>query len=168
LGTVSTFVILTVHWIGVVGPLLLEYVRSDPKFLEQFEAPPSKREPDYAGPMEPEIPPDFEDEADREARRRRERGAEQNDGDGETQAGGNVTQKKKKGLGASFSNILAGATAKAGGQRRFRKKQGHIHVNGHTYNSDGVALPQLEGGPLRTEGAPIDRIVVRGGEKLGV
>lgn len=170
LGTVSTVVLLAVHWIGVVGPLLLEYARGDAKFLEQFEAPPSKREPDYAGPVEPEIPPDFEDEADRETRRLRERGAEQNDGDGngETEADGDATQKKKKGLGSSFSNLLAGATAKAGGRRRFRKKQRDIRVNGHSYDSDGVALPQLEGGPLRTEGAPIDRIVVRGGEKLGV
>eukprot|EP01043_Picozoa_sp_COSAG02_P081915 COSAG02_NODE_20256_length_841_cov_0.501348_1_plen_141_part_10 len=53
LGTVSTLVILTAHWIGVVGPLLLEYARSNPKFLEQFEAPPSKREPDYANWQRP-------------------------------------------------------------------------------------------------------------------
>ena len=157
LGTVSTIAILAGHWIVVVGPLLLEYARGDPKFLEQFEAPPSKRAPDYAGPLEPEVPADFEDEADRLARRLRERGP---DPEEERGAEGDGTPNKKTGFGASFSNILAGATTKAGGQRRFRKKQGD--------DSDGaVALSQLEGGAPR-KASPNERIVVRGGEKLGV
>jgi hypothetical protein len=157
LGTVSTMAILAAHWIVVVGPLLLAYVRGDPKFLEQFEAPLSKRAPGYAGPLEPEVPPDFEDEADREARRLRERGP---DSDEEGGAEGDGAQNKPAGFGASFSNILAGATAKAGGQRRFRKKQSDGP-------SDGVALPQLEGGPPRNP-PPAESIVARGGEKLGV
>jgi hypothetical protein len=166
MGTVLTILIMSAQWLLAVGPLLKEYIKNDPAFIEQFEPPPSKRQPDYAGPMEPEVPPEFEDEAEREARRLRVRGKDSDDEEGEEGeegAGeGAAKQQQQRGgkgkgkIGASFSNLFAGATDKVG-RRRFRKKKGELKGDDAAADSsDGKApLPQLESGPLRT------------GEKLG-
>ena len=110
--------------------------------------------------MEPEVPPEFEDEAEREARRLRERGKdsdeEEGGEEGEEGAGEGAAKQRGGKIGASFSNLFAGATDKVG-RRRFRKKKGELKGDDAAADSsDGKApLPQLESGPLRT------------GEKLG-